>query len=128
MNRRENENKSNQFYLRIKDIKRMNSPATYDIIVVGAGPAGSLTARTAAEHGANVLILEEHEQAGTPVYCAEALGMSGFNESGLEPVEPLIAQKTNKVMVITPNRKIVALSPTRRLKAIYSTVNTSIKH
>ena len=88
----------------------MNPPTTYDIIVVGAGPAGSLTARTAAEHGANVLILEEHEQAGTPVYCAEALGMSGFIESGLEPVEPLIAQKTNKVKVIAPNGKIVAIT------------------
>ena len=88
----------------------MNPPSTYDIIVVGAGPAGSLTARIAAEHGANVLIIEEHEQAGTPVYCAEALGMSGFIESGLEPVEPLIAQKINKVKVIAPNGKIVAIT------------------
>ncbi len=88
----------------------MNPPATYDIIVVGAGPAGSLTARTAAEHGVNVLLVEEHAQAGTPVYCAEALGMSGFNESGIKPVEPLIAQKTNKVKVIAPNGKIVAIT------------------
>lgn len=88
----------------------MNSPTTYDIIVVGAGPAGSLTAKTAAEHGAKVLLIEEHEQAGTPVYCAEALGMSGFIASGLTPVEPLIAQKTNKVKVIAPNGKIVAIT------------------
>ncbi|MCW4011376.1 MAG: NAD(P)/FAD-dependent oxidoreductase [Candidatus Bathyarchaeota archaeon] len=88
----------------------MNPPSTYDIIVVGAGPAGSLTARTAAEHGVSVLILEEHEQAGTPVYCAEALGMPGFIESGIEPVEPLIAHKTNKVKVFAPNGKVVAIT------------------
>ena len=88
----------------------MNPPTTYDIIVVGAGPAGSLTARTAAQNGVNVLIIEEHEKTGTPVYCAEALGMSGFIESGIEPVEPLIAHKTNKVKVIAPNGKVVAIT------------------
>ena len=75
----------------------------YDIIVVGAGPAGSMTARTAAEHGAKVLILEEHEKAGTPVYCAEGLSHKGFIESGLEPVEPLIAQKVYKMKIKPEN-------------------------
>ncbi len=82
----------------------------YDIIVVGAGPAGALTARTAAEHGARVLMLEEHEKAGTPVYCAEGLSHVGFIESGLEPVEPLIAQKIYKMKVIVPNGKAVEIT------------------
>ena len=88
------------------------SPITdqYDIIVVGAGPAGALTARTAAENGAKVLILEEHEQAGTPVYCAEGLSHKGFIDSGLEPVEPLIAQKIHKVKVFVPSGKSVAIT------------------
>ncbi|MBT5641511.1 NAD(P)/FAD-dependent oxidoreductase, partial [Candidatus Bathyarchaeota archaeon] len=88
------------------------SPVTdqYDIIVVGAGPAGALTARTAAENGAKVLILEEHEQAGTPVYCAEGLSHKGFIDSGLEPVEPLIAQKIHKVKVFVPSGKSVAIT------------------
>ena len=82
----------------------------YDIIVVGAGPAGSLTARTATEYGAKVLILEEHEQAGTPVYCAEGLSLKGIIESGLEPVEPLIAQKITKIKVIVPSGKTVEIT------------------
>jgi digeranylgeranylglycerophospholipid reductase len=82
----------------------------YDIIVVGAGPAGALTARTAAEHGAKVLILEEHEKAGTPVYCAEGLSHIGFIESGLEPVEPLIAQKIHKMKIIVPSGKAVEIT------------------
>ncbi|MBT4422777.1 NAD(P)/FAD-dependent oxidoreductase [Candidatus Bathyarchaeota archaeon] len=88
------------------------SPITdqYDIIVVGAGPAGALTARTAAENGAKVLILEEHEQAGTPVFCAEGLSHKGFIDSGLEPVEPLIAQKIHKVKVFVPSGKSVAIT------------------
>jgi digeranylgeranylglycerophospholipid reductase len=82
----------------------------YDIIVVGAGPAGALTARTAAEHGAKVLMLEEHEKAGTPVYCAEGLSHLGFIESGLEPVEPLIAQKIYKMRVVVPSGKAIEIT------------------
>ncbi len=51
----------------------------YDIIVVGAGPAGSAAALTAAEQGASVLLLEEHENIGVPVQCAEALARSTIN-------------------------------------------------
>ncbi|MCJ7731309.1 NAD(P)/FAD-dependent oxidoreductase [Candidatus Bathyarchaeota archaeon] len=82
----------------------------YDLIVVGAGPAGALTARTAAENGAKVLIIEEHEKAGTPVYCAEGLSHKGFIESGLEPVEPLIAQKIHKIKLIVPSGKSVDIT------------------
>jgi digeranylgeranylglycerophospholipid reductase len=48
----------------------------YDIIVVGAGPAGSSAAFAAAERGARVALFEEHEQPGTPVVCAEGLSRS----------------------------------------------------
>lgn len=51
----------------------------YDIIVVGAGPAGSAAALTAAKQGASVLLLEEHEKIGVPVQCAEALARSTVN-------------------------------------------------
>ena len=48
-----------------------------DVLVVGAGPAGSMAARTAAENGVDVIILEEHKVPGTPVYCAEGIGIDG---------------------------------------------------
>ena len=37
----------------------------YDIIVVGAGPAGSLTAKHAALGGADVLLMEKNLPEGT---------------------------------------------------------------
>ena len=61
-----------------------------DIVVVGAGPAGSLTARSAAEHGANVILIEEHSRVGYPVYCAEGLSLDGIHDAGLEPVSPYV--------------------------------------
>jgi digeranylgeranylglycerophospholipid reductase len=45
----------------------------YDVIVVGAGPAGSTAARFAAAGGLSVLMLEKDRDVGYPVRCAEAV-------------------------------------------------------
>ena len=45
----------------------------FDVIVVGAGPAGSTTAEYAAMGGAKTLILEKRKRVGYPVQCGEYL-------------------------------------------------------
>jgi digeranylgeranylglycerophospholipid reductase len=45
-----------------------------DVIVVGAGPAGSVAARVAAEAGLSTLLVEKRQEIGAPVRCAEAVG------------------------------------------------------
>ncbi len=52
----------------------------YDVIVVGAGPAGSIAARFAAEQGVSVLMLEKDRDVGYPVRCGEAISKSGVEE------------------------------------------------
>lgn len=42
----------------------------WQVVVVGAGPAGLTAARAAASTGASVLVVEEHEAVGMPVQCA----------------------------------------------------------
>ncbi|MGC1403015.1 MAG: geranylgeranyl reductase family protein [Thermodesulfobacteriota bacterium] len=44
---------------------------TCDVLVVGAGPAGSAAARFAARKGVSVILLERREKVGLPVRCAE---------------------------------------------------------
>lgn len=41
-----------------------------DVLVIGAGPAGSTAARVASQEGARVLLVERKAQVGTPVQCA----------------------------------------------------------
>lgn len=57
----------------------------YDIAVIGAGPAGSMAAKYAAEAGADVVLLEEHPSIGWPVECAGLLGQKAIQESELTP-------------------------------------------
>ena len=49
----------------------MSSKKQYDVIVVGAGPAGSMTAKIVAEKGLSVLPIEEHKKIGEPLQCGE---------------------------------------------------------
>ncbi len=51
----------------------------YDIVVIGAGPAGSCAARAAAEAGVRVLLMERHRQVGIPLSCAEGIGREGLS-------------------------------------------------
>ena len=53
---------------------------TYDVIVVGAGPAGSSCAKVLAENKVDVLVLEKHPVIGYPLCCAEALSLPFFSK------------------------------------------------
>jgi digeranylgeranylglycerophospholipid reductase len=46
----------------------------YDIVVIGAGPSGSLCARNLAAQGYQVLLAEKRPIVGVPVRCGEATG------------------------------------------------------
>ena len=49
---------------------------TYDVIVIGAGPAGSAAAKAAVDGGAKAILLEEHPRIGIPSHCTGGLHSS----------------------------------------------------
>lgn len=55
----------------------------YDVAVVGAGPAGSMAAYTAAREGCSVLLIEEHTQVGKPLHCTGKLTVHAFQDFDL---------------------------------------------
>ncbi len=74
----------------------------YDVVVIGAGPAGSVAARYAAENGASVLILERDREPGIPVRCAE-----GVSHNGIAPFIDIdkrwIASQIDVAKLTSPN-------------------------
>jgi digeranylgeranylglycerophospholipid reductase len=58
----------------------------YDVVVIGAGPAGSIAARTCAQAGLRVLLAEKRQEIGSPVRCAEAVGKDTVAE--FIPLDP----------------------------------------
>ncbi|PIW70226.1 MAG: hypothetical protein COW08_03040 [Ignavibacteriales bacterium CG12_big_fil_rev_8_21_14_0_65_30_8] len=81
----------------------------YDIIVVGAGPAGSIAARYAAQNGAFVLVLEKDRDVGYPVRCGEAISREGL-EAFIKPDKRWINAEITKFGFVAPNGKKVVIN------------------
>ena len=58
---------------------------TTDVLVIGAGPAGSMTAKWAAKAGARVLMIEKRQEIGSPVRCGEGMSKDWLPEVGIKP-------------------------------------------
>lgn len=74
----------------------------YDVIVIGAGPAGSMAARFAAEKGVSVLMLEKDRDVGYPVRCGEAISKAGVEEF-ITPDEKWITAHISKFSLNAPD-------------------------
>ncbi|MFH1432624.1 MAG: NAD(P)/FAD-dependent oxidoreductase [archaeon] len=76
----------------------------YDVIIIGAGPAGTITARRCAEHGLKVLVLEKRPEIGSPKRCAEGIGLSeNLFKLGYTGKERFVNQTINASMIFAPN-------------------------
>lgn len=59
-----------------------------DIVVVGAGPSGSMAARYCAEGGLKTILIEKKAEVGAPLRCAEGVSKKWLEEVGIE-FEPM---------------------------------------
>lgn len=75
----------------------------YDIVVVGAGPAGSMAARAAAQGGAKVMMFDKRRELGVPVQCGEALNEDVLKELNIEPDHRWALGKMNAVKLVSPS-------------------------
>lgn len=88
---------------------RCNRIMKYDVVVVGSGPAGSVTARFAAESGSKVLIVERRAEVGVPVLCGEGISQKVDNYDMLEG-RRWVANRVEGARIYSPDGTMVKLS------------------
>ncbi|MCQ2071141.1 MAG: NAD(P)/FAD-dependent oxidoreductase [archaeon] len=86
-----------------------------DVLVVGSGPAGSLAARTAAERGLKVTMIEMRPEVGVPVRCGELMPsieeikamFPNFKEADelYDMPDDLKVQEVEGIRLVTPKGK-----------------------
>ncbi len=87
----------------------------YDLVVVGAGPAGSTAARYGAAAGLSVLLLDKKKTIGVPVCCGEFLPAPSIvagafpRAPGIEDLFPADPRAVRREV-----RRLIAVSPKGR--------------
>lgn len=81
----------------------------YDVVIVGAGPAGSVTGCFAAESGAKVLIIERRQEVGVPVLCGEGVSRK-IDDWGMLEGKRWIASSMDGARIYSPDGTMVKLA------------------
>jgi len=80
----------------------------YDILVIGGGPAGAIAARTAAQKGLSVCLIEKRSAIGAPVRCAEGIGQAALSEFA-KPDKRWISAEMSGAAIVAPDGTVMKL-------------------
>ncbi|HUL29792.1 MAG TPA: geranylgeranyl reductase family protein [Thermodesulfobacteriota bacterium] len=74
---------------------------SYDIVIIGAGPAGACAAQAAAQRGVKVLLIDRRQRIGIPVQCAEFVSQWIFRHASFSSA--CIRQEIEKLVTHLPD-------------------------
>jgi digeranylgeranylglycerophospholipid reductase len=80
-----------------------------DVLVIGAGPAGSIAAKWAAKSGANVLMIEKRQEIGSPVRCGEGMSKDWLKDVGITPGR-WINVEVEGARIFSPSEKVFEIN------------------
>ncbi len=80
-----------------------------DVLVIGAGPAGSMTAKWAAKHGAKVVMIEKRQEIGSPVRCGEGMSKEWLKEVEIKPGR-WINVEVEGARIYSPSEKVFEIN------------------
>ncbi|WP_340818928.1 NAD(P)/FAD-dependent oxidoreductase [Methanolobus sp. WCC4] len=81
----------------------------YDVVVIGAGPGGSIAAKTAAQKGLDVLLIEKRQEIGDPVRCAEGVSKIWLRKH-IEPDHRWICADVKGSRIFAPDGTMIEMS------------------
>ncbi len=83
-----------------------------DVLVVGAGPGGGNAALQCARRGLRTMIIEDHDEIGTPVHCGECISDEAIANLKLDLPQEVISKRVNGIRVIFPDGTAKQLTET----------------
>ncbi len=93
----------------------------YDVLVIGAGPAGSYAAYRLAAQGYKVAVLEQKKAAGEDVCCSGIISVECFDSFGIDPA--VILTRASSASFFSPGGRRLRLS---KDKAVAYVVDRSL--
>ena len=78
-------------------------------VVLGAGPAGLLTAREIARRGVEVKVIEEHSIIGEPNHCAGLLSVEGLSRLGVRPSPDFVQHEITGGRIYSPGGEVIEI-------------------
>ncbi|MDY6864764.1 MAG: NAD(P)/FAD-dependent oxidoreductase [Halobacteriota archaeon] len=81
----------------------------YDVLIIGGGPAGSICAKTCADQGLDVLMVEKRQEIGVPVRCAEGIGKVSLHRF-IQPDKKWICAEVIGANIFAPDGTMVTMS------------------
>ncbi len=79
------------------------------MVVVGAGPAGAVSAKYAAEKGASTLIVDRKREIGAPVRCAEVVAHTLPQNFGMKKGYEWLINETHYFNLISSRGRVVKI-------------------
>lgn len=81
-----------------------SSKSIWDVIIVGAGPAGTSAAFVLAKAGIRTLILEKKREVGVPNHCGEGISHNVFDFLDVDENREWIVKRMKGAKVFFPNQ------------------------
>ncbi len=81
----------------------MNYEKEWDVIIVGAGPAGNMAAQEFAKRGMKALVIDRKQQIGPPKRCGEGLSIRWVKIGKLKPNPRWALQEITGATLVAPN-------------------------
>lgn len=81
----------------------MSNIKEVDVLVIGAGPAGSIAAREASKNGVKTLIIDKKSEIGTPKRCGEGIMDGVLEKVGIKADERWIARHIDGARLVAPD-------------------------
>ena len=79
----------------------------YDVVVIGAGPAGSYAAYKLAEMGYGVAVVEQKERLGKQVCCTGIISQRCINDFDID--EDVVLRRANSATLVSPSGRLLRL-------------------